>query len=138
PVLGNGGIMTWQDAVEMVDQTGCHGVMLARGIFGNPWLIAQVKAAFEGRPIPAPPTPLEKWEVFHRYWLGMVEHRGARAILDIRKHLIWYSKGLRGSHDLRRELHEMTDEAKLLERTRTFFEQAHADELRHGAAPSAA
>ncbi len=138
PVLGNGGIMTWKDAVEMVNQTGCHGVMLARGVFGNPWLIAQVKAAFEGRPVPAPPTPLEKWDVFHRYWRGMVEHRGSRAILDIRKHLIWYSKGMRGSHELRRELHEMTDEAILLERTRAFFERAHADELRHGAAPTAA
>lgn len=133
PVLGNGGIMTWEDAVAMKRRTGCRGVMLARGVFGNPWLIEQVKAAFEERPIPAPPTPLQKWDVLWRYWLSSLQLRSERnAIQDIRKHLIWYSKGLRGSHELRRSLHELNDEKVLYERTRAFFERAHEEELRHG------
>ncbi len=56
PVLGNGDIHSAEDAVEMMQATGCDGVMIARGALGDPWLFERVNAAIEGLPAPKAPT----------------------------------------------------------------------------------
>ncbi|MCZ7586158.1 MAG: tRNA dihydrouridine synthase DusB [Deltaproteobacteria bacterium] len=121
PIIGNGGILRADQAVAMARQTGCAGVMLARGVLGNPWLVREVKAALEGRAAPPAPTAMEKRDIFFRFWREMSEFRGfQKAIKDIRKHLIWISKGLRGANDLRRDVALLNSEEALLSRAGEF------------------
>ena len=57
PVVGNGDVQTGEDVLRMREETGCAGVMIARGSFGNPWIFAEARALLDGRPRPEPPTP---------------------------------------------------------------------------------
>ncbi|MGP3972286.1 tRNA dihydrouridine synthase DusB [Streptomyces sp. 6N223] len=96
PVLGNGDIWSAADAVRMMRETGCDGVVVGRGCLGRPWLFADLVAAFDepGSP-PARPTLREVAEVMVRHarllgeWLDDEE----RGVIDFRKHVAWYLKG---------------------------------------------
>ena len=107
PVLGNGDIKTAEDAVRMHRQTGCAGVMIARGSFGQPWIFTQVRAMLEGLPEPSLPTVEEKFAIAleHARMADAYENDPRGAAIEFRKHLGWYVKGLPGSADLRRRLH---------------------------------
>jgi len=107
PVLGNGDIKTAEDAVRMHRQTGCAGVMIARGAFGQPWIFGQVRAMLAGLPKPAAPGVEERFAIALEH-AGMVEEYEADprgAAIEFRKHLGWYVKGLPGSADLRKLLY---------------------------------
>ncbi len=94
PVLGNGDIWEAADAVAMMDQTGCDGVVIGRGCLGRPWLFGQLAAAFEGRPIPEPPTVAEVREIMTEHAGLLVEWFGDyKGIREFRKHTAWYLKG---------------------------------------------
>lgn len=94
PVLGNGDIWEAADALDMMAETGCDGVVVGRGCLGRPWLFGQLAAAFEGRPLPAPPRAQEVAAMMVRHadllvdWFG--DHKGIR---EFRKHTAWYLKG---------------------------------------------
>ena len=95
PVLGNGDIWSAEDAVRMMDETGCDGVVVGRGCLGRPWLFGELAAAFgaESRPVDA--TLGFVAQAFRRHAELLVEFfddegRGCR---DIRKHVAWYFKG---------------------------------------------
>src|SRR5262249_4233141 len=60
PVIGNGDVTTPEDVIRMRAHTGCAGVMIARGSFGNPWIFRQARALLDGRPRPPDPTPEER------------------------------------------------------------------------------
>ncbi len=125
PVIGNGDIFKAEDAVRMKEVTGCAGVMPARGVLGNPWLIAEVSAALMGREIPQPPQPKDKLKTFLSFWRDLAEFRTPeRALLDIRKHLIWFTKGLRGAQALRKKLWSFESEQTLVDEVTEFFTQA--------------
>ncbi|MDX9708632.1 MAG: tRNA dihydrouridine synthase DusB [Trichloromonas sp.] len=95
PVIGSGDIFTADDALRMLQQTGCDGVMIGRGGCGNPWLIRDIKARLDGRPTPLPPSPAERMEVAFQHLHLHLESFGPRkTLLDMRKHLCWYSRGL--------------------------------------------
>ncbi|MDQ6887489.1 MAG: tRNA dihydrouridine synthase DusB [Gemmatimonadota bacterium] len=110
PVLGNGDIRTADDAVRMQRQTGCAGVMIARGSFGQPWIFAQARALLEGRPPIAAPPIIERFAVAaeHARMAADYESDPRGAAIEFRKHLGWYVKGLPGSADLRKRLHAVT------------------------------
>jgi nifR3 family TIM-barrel protein len=100
PVLGNGDIWEADDALRMLAETGCAGVVVGRGCLGRPWLFADLEAAFTGRPERARPGLAEVAAAMRRHaellaeWLG--EERG---VIDFRKHVAWYLKGFSvGSH----------------------------------------
>lgn len=102
PVLGNGDIWTAQDAVAMVEQTSCAGVVVGRGCLGRPWLFGQLAAAFRGMPVPADPGSGEVIEVMRRHAALLVELLGPeRGPKDFRKHVAWYLKGFRAAHHVR-------------------------------------
>jgi nifR3 family TIM-barrel protein len=109
PVIGNGDIKTAEDALRMRQATGCAGVMIARGSFGQPWIFTQARALLEGRtPPPAPPVE-ERFAIALRH-ARMVEGYEADpdgAAIEFRKHLGWYVKGLPDSAELRRRLHQV-------------------------------
>src|SRR5688500_18871528 len=107
PVLGNGDIKTAEDAVRMQRETGCAGVMIARGSFGQPWIFRETRALLEGKPKPAPPPVEERFAIAleHARMAAEYEADPRGAAIEFRKHLGWYVKGLPGSADLRRKLH---------------------------------
>jgi nifR3 family TIM-barrel protein len=107
PVLGNGDIKTPQDAVRMHRETGCAGVMIARGSFGQPWIFDQTRAILEGRPMPPVPPVEERFRIAlgHARMAADYEADPRGAAIEFRKHLGWYVKGLPSSADLRRRLH---------------------------------
>ncbi|MDX3238793.1 tRNA dihydrouridine synthase DusB [Streptomyces sp. ME03-5709C] len=106
PVLGNGDIWSAADAVRMMRETGCDGVVVGRGCLGRPWLFGDLVAAFEGGGAPAAPTLREVAGVMRRHaellgeWLGDEE----RGVIDFRKHVAWYTKGFSVGSQMRREL----------------------------------
>lgn len=63
PVIGNGDVMTGRAAVDMMEETGCDGVMIARGAMGNPWIFREASAIWRGEEPPEPPTDMEKLEM---------------------------------------------------------------------------
>lgn len=109
PVIGNGDIKTAEDALRMRQLTGCAGVMIGRGSFGQPWIFTQARALLDGRPGPAAPGVEARFAVAleHARMVQSYEHDPLGAALEFRKHLGWYVKGLPNSADLRRKLHQM-------------------------------
>ena len=107
PVLGNGDIFSAEDALAMVAQTGCDGVVVGRGCLGRPWLFADLAAAFAGSPARARPDLGEVTSVLRRHAAYLVEFydgdelRGCR---DIRKHIAWYLKGFPAGSSVRHRL----------------------------------
>ncbi|WP_035834155.1 tRNA dihydrouridine synthase DusB [Jonesia quinghaiensis] len=106
PVLGNGDIWTADDALEMVRQTGCDGVVVGRGCQGRPWLFADLTAAFAGRPERVQPGLREVADTIYRHGEYMVEFFGheGRGLRDLRKHMAWYLKGYAVGGDARHGL----------------------------------
>lgn len=104
PVLGNGDIFSAADALAMVAETGCDGVVVGRGCLGRPWLFAELSAALRGEPIPDGPALGRVGEVLYRHAGLLVEHDGEdKAMRDIRKHMAWYLMGFPVGSHLRRQ-----------------------------------
>lgn len=114
-VLGNGDIWSARDALAMVEETGCSGVVVGRGCLGRPWLFAELAAAFAGQPIPAAPSLAEVAKTFRRHAVLLSEHFDdeLRACRDIRKHVAWYFKGFSVPHHIRVGLAEVGSFAQM-------------------------
>jgi nifR3 family TIM-barrel protein len=95
PVLGNGDIWSAEDALRMVDETGCDGVVVGRGCLGRPWLFGDLAAAFRGEKLKAQPTLGEVAAAYRRHAELLIDFFDDedRACRDIRKHVAWYFKG---------------------------------------------
>ncbi|MFI6322921.1 tRNA dihydrouridine synthase DusB [Nonomuraea sp. NPDC050556] len=106
PVLGNGDIWSADDALRMVERTGCDGVVVGRGCLGRPWLFRDLENAFNGSTERATPTLGEVASVMARHAEGLTECFDIEryAIADFRKHVGWYLKGFTVGSELRREL----------------------------------
>ena len=106
PVLGNGDIWSAQDALAMVEQTGCDGVVVGRGCLGRPWLFADLAAAFAGNPMRVQPNLGQVAQTLRRHAEYLAEYHGSemKACREIRKHVAWYLKGFPAGHDVRHRL----------------------------------
>ena len=105
PVLGNGDVWSAQDALEMVKETGCAGVVVGRGCLGRPWLFGQLAAAFAGKEIPKDPGLEVVSQIIKRHAVLLCELYGEyKGIRDIRKHMAWYLKGFSVGNQLRTSL----------------------------------
>jgi nifR3 family TIM-barrel protein len=112
PVLGNGDIWSADDALRMVAETGCDGVVVGRGCLGRPWLFADLAAAFAGSSQRVEPRLGFVVQTLRRHLVLLIEHYGAtypadperRACRDIRKHVAWYLKGYVVGHETRANL----------------------------------
>jgi tRNA-dihydrouridine synthase B len=109
PVIGNGDIKTPEDALRMRRLTGCDAVMIARGSFGQPWIFTQTRALLEGGAMPPAPPVEERFRIAldHAAMAADYEPDPRGAAIEFRKHLGWYVRGLPGSADLRRRLHQV-------------------------------
>lgn len=106
PVIGNGDVWSGTDARRMREHTRCAGIMIARGSHGAPWIFREARAALDGCPVPAEPEPAEKFEIVRehaRLAIAWDQDEG-KAMLEFRKHLGWYTKGLPNGRLLRQEL----------------------------------
>jgi tRNA-dihydrouridine synthase B len=106
PVVGNGDIRTPADAVRMRRETGCAGVMIARGSFGQPWIFTQTRALLDGAPVPPTPTVQERFAICleHARMAAAYEPDRRGAAIEFRKHLGWYVKGLYNAAELKRRV----------------------------------
>lgn len=117
PVLGNGDIWSGADAVNMINQTGCNGVVVGRGCLGRPWLFADLVSALNGENTRVNPTLFEVRDVMLRHGQLLVEYfeNEDRAMRDIRKHMAWYLKGFSVPREIRSSLGMVTSLAHMSE-----------------------
>lgn len=97
PVVGNGDIFRAEDAMRMLRETGCDGIMVARGAQGNPWIFSEILCAMEERDFHAPDLR-ERFSVAAEHLQALVSERGERqGVAEARKHMAWYLHGVRGA-----------------------------------------
>lgn len=114
PVLGNGDIFKATDARDMMQATGCDGVVVGRGCLGRPWLFAELSAQLRGLPAPSQPTFGEVARIIVRHAQLLARHDGeAKGCRDLRKHMTWYLRGFPAGGELRRELASIQSVAQL-------------------------
>ena len=110
PVIGNGDVSTPQDAARMLAETGCDGVMVARGAQGNPWIFREINHYLETGELLPRPSAEEICATVLRHASMQVELRGELAgIREMRKHVAWYTTGLPHSAALRNEVNLVED-----------------------------
>ena len=105
PVIGNGDVTSPQKAEELVRQTGCDGVMIARGAQGNPWIFSEMTAYEQTGEIPAGPDKDEVRKMMLRHARLQLEYKGDYlGIREMRKHVAWYTKGIPKAARLREKI----------------------------------
>ncbi len=106
PVLGNGDVWCAQDALDMLAQTGCDGVVVGRGCLGKPWLFRDLADAFAGRPLQGPASLGDVVEGMRRHLRLLVVQFGDEGLAcrDFRKHVGWYLTGYPAGGERRRRL----------------------------------
>jgi tRNA-dihydrouridine synthase B len=119
PVIGNGDIFSADDAIEMMEETGCDFVLIARGMLGNPWIFRECLAlwnngAWDGKgarqAVLAGPTREEKVEVMLHHFDKLAELKSEKiAVREMRKHFGWYTKGIPGAAEKRRLVNNIND-----------------------------
>ena len=119
PVLANGDVTTAEGALDLLEKTGCDGVMIGRGALGDPWLFDRVRAALLGEEMPAEPTLNQRMAALRHQIYEMCEEKGEwLAMPQARSQAVHYMKGLRGAASLRRYcsmLEHFTDVDKLID-----------------------
>ena len=115
PVLGNGDIWSAADALAMMAQTNCDGVVVGRGCLGRPWLFRELAAALNGREIEVAPDLFGVSETMYRHAELLVEYfeDEFRACRDFRKHVAWYLKGVSVRNSIRVALAQVSSLAEL-------------------------
>ena len=117
PVLGNGDIWSGEDAVRMINQTGCAGVVVGRGCLGRPWLFADLVSSINGENKRVNPNLFEVRKIMLRHAQLLVEYfeNEDRAMRDIRKHMAWYLKGFSVPREIRSSLGMVSSLAQMHE-----------------------
>ncbi len=109
PVLGNGDIWEAEDALRMMRQTGCDGVVVGRGCLGRPWLFRDLAAVFEGHEPSDPPRLGQVVEIMLEHAERLCDWAGPKhGVRMFRRHATWYTKGFRGSARLRGQIMQAT------------------------------
>lgn len=110
PVIGNGDVFTPEAAKRMLEETGCDAVMLARGVLGNPWLIGRtVTYLTTGAMLPEPVLEERVGLALRHLELAVAEKGERQGVIEMRKHLSWYLKGIPGAARLRAKIMETTE-----------------------------
>lgn len=110
PVIGNGDIFTPEDAKRMIDETGCDAIMVGRGAEGNPWIFKRILHYLNTGEILPEPTVAEKVEMILKHLDMMIDYKGEHiGILEMRKHIAWYLKGIRGASKVKQMIFTMSD-----------------------------
>ena len=128
PVIGNGDIFTADDAARHLEESGVDGLLIGRGALGNPWLFRQVKQRLSGENVTAP-TVQERLETALRHYDMLLQWKPERvAVNEMRKHVGWYLKGMRGAAEFRRRAGTLATREDLKELVKCVLEA----NLNHG------
>lgn len=110
PVIGNGDVFSGEDAVRMIEETGCDGVMIARGALGNPWIFRDAIALWRGEPKPVTLLDNQRIHMLLDHLALISAHKGDNvAVREIRKHVGWYVRGMRGAASVRRKANQIVE-----------------------------
>jgi nifR3 family TIM-barrel protein len=115
PVIGNGDVFTPEDARNMLNQTGCDGVMIGRGALGNPWMLYRTIHYLNNGELLQDPTPQEKIDIAILHLDRLIALKGESvAVKEMRKHMAWYLKGLPGAARVKDVIMELTEREELV------------------------
>ena len=116
PVIGNGDVISGEKALQMRRETGCDGVMIGRGAQGNPWIFHELQEYERTGVVPPRPTPEKIKETMLRHARLQIEFKGDFiGIREMRKHVAWYTKGMKGSAKLRDAINQVESYEELVE-----------------------
>lgn len=122
PVIGNGDVLTPEDAVRMVRETGCDAVMVGRAASSNPWIFRQIEDyATTGR-YNVPPENA-RYEIMRRYYLMLEEHRSMDAVGKMKQFATYFTHGVRNGAQLRASIYHAHSTAEILGLVDAFFER---------------
>lgn len=135
PIIGSGDVRRPGDAVRMLDETGCDAVMVGRGSLGSPWIIGDILIRLAGG-VPVPMPLARREETIRRHLALAIDYYGEKVgTRDFRKHLLWYTKGLRGSAQFRQVAGQITDQASVWRALEAYFRTLASDEPDDGDDP---
>lgn len=124
PVIANGDIKTPQDAEQCLKESRADGIMIARGIYGRPWLLKQIADYLQEGKITPEPSAKVKGEIVLGHFKAMVEYYGVeRAVQLSRKHISWYSAGMFGSSEFRNRINRLKDVKEIEGEIKRFWEE---------------
>jgi nifR3 family TIM-barrel protein len=122
PVIGNGDIRSPEDALRMMKETRCDGVMVGRASLGNPWIFRDILSLMLANAKQAGPSVIEREAMIRRHLDMELTYIGeTQGLRTFRKHLLWYTKGLKGSASLRQKLGETHEKGALLDAVGRYF-----------------
>ncbi len=123
PVFGNGDVRAPDDALRMMAETGCDGVMIGRGATKNPWLFQQIAARMAGSEV-AEPTVKDRRDLILAHFRRVAERDPSRfALHKLRKFTGWYTHGLPHGRKLRQRINELPDVESFLQAVEEFFDE---------------
>jgi nifR3 family TIM-barrel protein len=126
PVIGNGDIFSAEDAVAMVEQTGCDAIMIGRKAIGNPWIFSHVRAHMQGETQPEVDLD-QRFDIMRRYLRESVKYFGEEiACRMMRSRLCWFAKGLRHSSQFRKSINHISTQDEALQRIEAYQESVQA------------
>lgn len=135
PVVGNGDVGSAQDALRMLEQTGCDGVMVGRGAMGNPWIFSEIASVLEGRTW-NPPSVTERLQTAEEHLEQILIHKGNRVgFAEAKRHVSYYLSGLRGAAVARGEIMRAHDPSQIRLVLRHMAETEQEEERQGGDAP---
>ena len=130
PVIGNGDIVDIYSAKKMIDETGCDAIMIGRASLGNPWIFKQVIEYIENDKIIDKPSDIEKIDMCLKHLKYLKEIKIEKvAVLEIRNHVAWYLKGIKGSNEIKNKIY-LTKDINMIENIlEKYKEQIMEEEL---------
>jgi tRNA-dihydrouridine synthase B len=120
PVIGNGDIHTPEDAVRMVEQTGCDAVMIGRAAATNPWIFRQM-ADYISTGHYTEPTDLDRFHLLSSYFRSLIDAEHPEALGKMKQFASFFTHGVRNGGDLRHQVHSSRSTAEVLDRVESFF-----------------
>lgn len=115
PVIGNGDVFMPKDGLELIKTTGCDAIAIGRGCMGNPWIFKRIENLLNGKN-DIPPTIEEVFELSLRHLNMVCELKGENVgVREMRKHLAWYIKGLKGSNDIKNRINTTNRKEEIID-----------------------
>src|SRR5712691_3978281 len=122
PVIGNGDIVTPEDAVRMVRETGCDAVMVGRAASSNPWIFRQIQDYLATGRYEVPPE-IARYEIMRRYYTMLTDHKAADAVGKMKQFATYFTHGVRNGSRLRADIYHASQAPQILDLVDAFFER---------------